>query len=273
VQREPVPGVVLGLRLDILHNANATAPPRATPVNLGVRRIRHQPLMLLTLRQRYQMSAPAPASLDGSRAARAVESQPMVEPSGHQVIVFEQEFVVYRLALGQAGSGYPTGRYVGMAGCPDNVLMLPSQRGARKSAHVEALRATVKQLDELACSLQHFSPRISWSAQRCMIASTSLRMWLTGARKRLDDLATSRLLGEEDGARWSLELNDACLEAERRLHDIDVCLHTLQRVESSLAERDRGIETFASGRSELLTVLNAIRLLITQRAAAGLGGR
>jgi hypothetical protein len=101
-----------------------------------------------------------------------------------------------------------------------------------------------------------------------MIASTPLRMRLTAARKRLDDLLTSRLLGEQDGARWALELNDACLEAERRLHDIDVCFHALQRVESSLADRDRGIEIFASSRSELLTVLSEIRHLITQRATA-----
>jgi hypothetical protein len=157
-----------------------------------------------------------------------------------------------------------------MAGRPDNVLMLPGRGGAskRQSARVEALRGTVRQLDELACSLQQFSPRMSWSAQRCMIASTPLRMRLTSARKRLDDLLTSRLLGEQDGARWALELNDACLEAERRLHDIDVCFHTLQRVESSLADRDRGIEIFASNRSELLTVLSEIRHLITQRATA-----
>jgi hypothetical protein len=160
-----------------------------------------------------------------------------------------------------------------MADRSDNVLVLPGGGGAgmRQSARVEALRATVRRLDELACSLQQFSPRMSWSVQRCMIASTPFRIRLTGARRRLDDLVTSRLLGAQDGARWALELNDACLEAERRMHDIDVSLHTLQRVESSLAERDRGIEIFASNRSELLTVLSEIRHLISQRATGEAG--
>lgn len=154
---------------------------------------------------------------------------------------------------------------------PNNVLVLPGGGGAgmRESAGVEAMRATVRRLDELACSVQQFSPRMSWSAQRCMIASTSFRIRLTGMRKRLDDLVTSRLLGAQDGARWALELTDACLEAERRMHDIDMCLHTLQRIESSVSERGRGIEVFASSRSELLTVLSEIRHLITQRATRG----
>lgn len=154
----------------------------------------------------------------------------------------------------------------GMAGRPDNVFVLPGRGEAdrRQPARVESLRDIVGQLDELACCLRQFSPHMSWSAQRCMIASTPLRMRLTGARKKLDDLASSRLLGEQDGARWALELSDACLEAERRLHALDVCLHTLHRVEISLADRDRGTEIFASNRSGLLTVLDEIRHLITQ---------
>ena len=148
----------------------------------------------------------------------------------------------------------------------DNVLVLPSRGGAgkRQPTRVEALRAAVRQLDELACCLQQLSPQMSWSAQRCMIASTPFRMRLTGARKTLDDLVSSHLLDEQDGARWALELNDACLEAQRRLHGIDVCLHTLQRMETSLAERDRGTEIFASNKSELSTVLSEIRHLISQ---------
>ncbi len=160
-----------------------------------------------------------------------------------------------------------------MVGRSDNVVVLSGRGGAgkRQPARVEALRATVGQLDELGCRLQQLSPHLSWSAQRCMIASTPFRMRLTGARKRLDDLVSSGLLGEQDGARWALELNDACLEAERRLYDIDVCLHTLQRMETSLAERARGTEIFASNRSELLKVLSEIRHLITQRPPAELG--
>jgi hypothetical protein len=160
-----------------------------------------------------------------------------------------------------------------MASRPDNVLVLPDRgvAGKRQPARVEALRASVRQLDELACSLQQLSPHMSWSSQRCMIESTPFRMRRSGARKTFDDLVSSRLLGEQDGARWALELNDACLEAQRRLHDIDVCLHTLQRMESSLAERGRGTETFASNRSELLTVLSQIRHLITQGSTAESG--
>jgi hypothetical protein len=126
----------------------------------------------------------------------------------------------------------------------------------------------VAQLDELVCSLQAFSPRVNWSAQQCMIASTSFRMLLTGARRRLGALVASRVLSEQEGARWTLEVNDACVEAERRVHDIEVCLQVLQRKESSLAERDRGIEIFASNRSELLTLLSEIRHLIAQQIIA-----
>ena len=148
--------------------------------------------------------------------------------------------------------------------------MLSSRGGVDKSqsARVEALRASVRQLDGLVCSLRQFSPRLNWSAQRCMIASTPFRMRLTGARRRLNALVANRVLGDHDGARWALEVNDACVEAERKLHDIEVCLQVLQHAESSLAERDRGIETFASNRSELLPLLSEIRHLITQQTIA-----
>jgi hypothetical protein len=153
-----------------------------------------------------------------------------------------------------------------MAGAHDNVLVLSGRgrTGKKQPAYVTAMRAAVRQLDELGCCLQELSPHLSWSAQRCMIASTPLRMRLTGARKRLDDLASSRFFGDQEGASWALELNDARLEADRRLQDIDECLHSLNCVGTSLAERVRRIEMFASYRSELLTVLSEIRHLITQ---------
>jgi hypothetical protein len=98
-----------------------------------------------------------------------------------------------------------------------------------------------------------------------MIASTPFRMRLTGARKRLDYLATMNPLGEQDAIRWTLELHDACTEAEQHLHYIDASLHTLQRTDPTPADRAREMEIFASSRSEFLKALREIRHLIAQQ--------
>jgi hypothetical protein len=111
------------------------------------------------------------------------------------------------------------------------------------------MRAAVEQLDEVACRLEQVSPCLSWSAQRWMIASTPFRMWRIAARKRLDDLASISSSCERNVFRWSFELDNACLEARRRLRELDVCLHTLQSAETSPAERVQATETFSYSRS------------------------
>lgn len=152
------------------------------------------------------------------------------------------------------------------SGRPENVLALPrrDQAGGIRPSRMGGLQAAVAQLDELAFALRQLSPHVSWSARRCMIASTPLRMLLAIARRKVNDLISNSLSDDQDGGRWALEFNDVCLEADRRLHEIEVCLHTLQCAELSLRERGQGIEIFASSKSELLTVLGEISRLTCQ---------
>lgn len=160
-----------------------------------------------------------------------------------------------------------------MADRHDNVVMLPGQRQAVKSqlAHVDVLRATVEQLDELGYRLQQLTPHSTWPTQRWMIASTPFRMRLASARKRLNDLGGLNIIIEQNANHWTFELNDARLEAERRLQDIDACLHVLQSVEASPSDRARDTEIFAYNKAKLLKALRAIRQLIAQRFPAVLG--
>jgi hypothetical protein len=154
-----------------------------------------------------------------------------------------------------------------MADSTDNIIALPDRGRARKrqTECPDVLRAIVEQFDELGYRLQAFMPHSSWSAQRWMINTTPFRMRLTGTRKRLGDLARISPVGQEDAARWAFELNDARLEVERELHDIDACLQILQLAGTSHPDRARETEMFASRRSELLKALEKIRRLIVQR--------
>lgn len=151
-----------------------------------------------------------------------------------------------------------------------NVIVFPRRAGpgGRQPIRLEVLTGTVRQLDELGCCLQQFSPHPSWPPQRWMIASTPFRMRLTGAREKLDDLAMMSPAGERHVIHWALKFNDVRLEAERRLHDIDACLSTLQRTGASPTERAQETEMFASSRSEFLRALGEIRHLIAERCAA-----
>ena len=98
-----------------------------------------------------------------------------------------------------------------------------------------------------------------------MIVSTPFRMQVTGARKRLADLAATGEVCGQDALRWVFELNDSRLQIERRLHDLETSLNMLQCVATPPAERVREAELFASNKAELLKVLNGIRDLIAQR--------
>jgi hypothetical protein len=159
-----------------------------------------------------------------------------------------------------------------MADC-HNIIVLPVRGRADKdeSARLEALRVAMGQLDELGYRLQQFSPQPSWSAKRWTIASTPFRMRLTGACNRLGDLAKINLADEQNAIRWAFKLNTARLEAERRLHDISVCLGMLQSADTSPGERMRETEIFSSNKSELLKALREIGQLIAQRFPAVLG--
>lgn len=98
-----------------------------------------------------------------------------------------------------------------------------------------------------------------------MIATTPFRMCLTGARHKISELCGTGAGPDPD--RWMLELDDACREAEQRLHEFDMCLQTLLWQGPQTAERIRANEAFASGRSDLLTILGEIQCLIALRSA------
>lgn len=154
-----------------------------------------------------------------------------------------------------------------MADHRDNVVVLP-ERGrsaGMQPSRPEVLRAVVEQLDELSRCLQQLSPHPTWSAQRWMIASTPFRMRLVGARKRLAELTTSWPVSDQVDSYWLLELKDVSLEGERRIHDIDMCLQTLQHADTPLSARARENEIFASGRSDLVQVAERVRGLFHQR--------
>jgi hypothetical protein len=157
----------------------------------------------------------------------------------------------------------------------DNVVVHPTaaRAGREQAARLEALRATMGQLDELSDRLQRISPHSDWPAKRWVIASTPFRMRLAGTRRRLDDLGRLDPLDEHNSIRWMLDLGHARYNAEHQLHAIMACLHVLQRADASPAERARETEIFAFSRSELLTELREIRHLIARRFPAVLGER
>jgi hypothetical protein len=136
--------------------------------------------------------------------------------------------------------------------------------GGGHLVRLEALSATVRQLDELGCRLQEFSPQPGWPPQRWMIASTPFRLRLSGVRKRLGDLAMSPA-AEQCAIHWALKFNDVRIKADQRLHDIDTSLRTLQCTDASPAERARETEVFTASRSEFMRILGEIRNLITER--------
>lgn len=159
-----------------------------------------------------------------------------------------------------------------MADRRDNVIVYAGWEGdgGRQPIQLEVLRITVGQLDELGCHLQELSPQPGWPPNRWMIASIPFRMRLTIAREKLGDLAMASPAGGQHPIRWALKFNKVRLEAERRLHDIDGCLHTLQRSDASPAERARETEIFAASKYEFLKVLGQIRRLIAERFQAEL---
>jgi hypothetical protein len=159
-----------------------------------------------------------------------------------------------------------------MADRRDNVIVYPGWEGdgGRQPIRLEVLRVAVGQLDELGCHLQELSPQPGWPPHRWMIASIPFRLRLTIAREKLGDLAMASPAGGQHPIRWALKFDKVRLEAERRLHDIDRCLYTLQHADASPAERARGTEMFAANKSEFLRVLGQIRHLIAERSQAEL---
>lgn len=148
-----------------------------------------------------------------------------------------------------------------------NVVTLPRRGRAdgRPSSRPEVLWSAVGHLDELSRRLEQLSPHATWSARRWMIASTPFRMRLVGTGGRLAELLASRPGAAPDDGYWLLELEDACRKVQRRLHDLDGCLRTLQHGEISPADRSRETEAFLARRSELAEVVSRIRNLIIQR--------
>jgi len=157
-----------------------------------------------------------------------------------------------------------------MADRRENVVMLPGRAwvGREHAGYPEIARTTVGQLDELSHHLQRLSPHVHWSARRWMIASTPFRMRLTGARRRLSGFCVMSAADGQHPGRGALELSDACLDAARRLHEIDVCLYKLLRTETPDTERTRAAEIFVSGKSGLLEVFGEIRQLLGQQFPA-----
>jgi hypothetical protein len=89
-------------------------------------------------------------------------------------------------------------------------------------------------------------------------------MRITAARKGLADLARIGLDSDQGATCLSFELNDLQLEAQRRFCDIEACIYALQDADTSLVERARQTEMFASNKSELLEVITKVRRLISQ---------
>jgi hypothetical protein len=154
-----------------------------------------------------------------------------------------------------------------MDGYRDNVVALADRGWTRREqlGRPEGLCAAVGHLDEVSRRLQQLSPHATWSARRWMIASTPFRMRLVGARKRLGELTASRPVCEQADMYWFLELKDASLMAERRIHDLDACLRTLQHPDTPPSARARQTEIFTSRGSELVEAAVRIRNLLLQR--------
>ena len=144
---------------------------------------------------------------------------------------------------------------------------------ARPSSRSEALWSAVGHLDELSRRLEQLSPHATWSDRRWMIASTPFRMRLVGTRRRLAELMTTWPAGAPDDGYWLLELEDAFRKVQRRLHDLDACLRTLQHAEIPPADRSRETETFIASRSELAELVTRIRYLIARRFSEPSSGR
>jgi hypothetical protein len=160
-----------------------------------------------------------------------------------------------------------------MADRHDNVVALPLRGDAasRPLAHVEFLRVAIGQLEKLGYYLGQIPSRSSWPAQRWMIASTPFRMRLAGARNRLNDLGLISSAVEEYDICWAFELDQARVKAERRLHDIDVCLQILMCADISSLERIRQAEVFTLNCSELLELLGKIKDLADRQACGHAG--
>ena len=147
-----------------------------------------------------------------------------------------------------------------------NVIPYPGRDGpGRGQSHrPEAVEEAVGHLDELESRLRQLTPQPGWPPQRWMIASTSFRVRLPSARTGLADLSVMSPAGGQHPVRWALKFNSVRLEAERRLHDIDACLHALQRTDTSPADRARETVVFASSRSGFLRAVGEIRHLAAE---------
>jgi hypothetical protein len=129
----------------------------------------------------------------------------------------------------------------------------------------EALRATVRQLDDLGHHLERLSADRNRSAHQWMIASTPFRMQVPRARKRLAELAGVSVIAQERDSGWTLELTNARLLVERQLDDLAMCLHVLHRLDGDAAHRFRETEAFAFQRTRFLKSIGRLRYLIVQR--------
>lgn len=127
------------------------------------------------------------------------------------------------------------------------------------------MRTIVARLDDLRLCLQELSPRPGWPATRWMIASTSLRMQLTGAHRSLENLIKLGPFGEQDAIRLAFQLNDACRVAAQQMRDIATRLGTLQDAAVPPAERAAQAGLFAASQGRLLAALSEILGLIVQR--------
>jgi hypothetical protein len=156
-----------------------------------------------------------------------------------------------------------------------NIVTFPERvrTDGRLSSRPEALRSAVGHLDELSRRLEQLSPHATWTARRWMIASTPFRMRLVGVRSRLAELMMFRPTTGPDDGYWLLELEDAFRKIQRRIHDLDVCLRTLQYGDISPGDRSRETEAFLARRSELDEVVTRIRNLIVQRFPELTSGR
>jgi hypothetical protein len=135
----------------------------------------------------------------------------------------------------------------------------------RQRTSAEALRATVRQLDDLSHHLERICGDRNWSAQQWMIASTPFRMQIPQARRRLGELAGIDVIAQERDIGRALELTRARLLVERQLNDLALRLRVLHQLDCDPVRRYRDAETFSFYRSRILKSIKRLCYLIGQR--------
>ena len=145
-----------------------------------------------------------------------------------------------------------------------NVVVLAS-RGRPRAPGREAASAAAAYLTELDRCLLRISPRVTWSPQRWMIASTPFRMRLVGARARLAELPALRSLPDQPDRWWFLELQAALDDTEQEICALEECLLTLQHEDALPTARLSEAKAFVARRQHAMSASRRVRELLSQQ--------